>query len=148
MKIDGQFLFENTSTDAVWNFLTDPDRIATCLPGCESLIPTSDGAYQMTMTVGVGSVRGTFIGSIRLHDIKAGTNYGMTVSGAGSVGFVNGRGTVRLGNSENGTNITYSGDVLAGGAIASVGQRMISGAARMIIDQFFKCAATKLSHVY
>jgi len=33
------------------------------------------------------------------------------------------------------------GDVNAGGAIASVGQRMIGGAARMVIDRFFKCIA-------
>ena len=148
MKIDGQFLFENTSTDAVWNFLTDPNRIATCLPGCESLIPTSDGAYQMTMMFGVGAVRGKFNGSIRLHDIHSGADYGMTVSGTGGVGFVNGQGTVRLENNESGITIIYTGNVSAGGAIASVGQRMICGAARMIIDQFFKCAATKLSHVY
>ena len=43
-----------------------------------------------------------------------------------------------------GTVVQYSGDVTAGGAIASLGQRMIGGAARMVIDQFFKCAAGKL----
>jgi carbon monoxide dehydrogenase subunit G len=68
----------------------------------------------------------------------------MTVSGAGSVGFVNGEGTIRLNSTGSGTDVSYFGDVSAGGPIASVGQRMISGAARMIIDQFFKCVAAKL----
>jgi len=144
MKIEGQFLFENISNDAVWSFLTDPDRIVLCLPGCEKLIPAADGSYDMTMTFGVGAIRGKFTGNIRLHDIHPTTDYGMTVSGSGAVGFVKGEGTVRLNTSGYGTQVIYSGDVSAGGPIASLGQRMISGAARMVIDQFFKCVFEKL----
>jgi carbon monoxide dehydrogenase subunit G len=68
----------------------------------------------------------------------------MTVSGSGAPGFVNGEGTVRINAEGRSTQLTYSGDVSAGGPIASVGQRMIGGAARMVIDQFFKCVAGKL----
>jgi len=144
MKIEGQFLFEKAHSGAVWNFLTDPDRIASCLPGCEKLIPTGGGSYEMTMSIGIGSIRGKFSGTIRLHDVHPTTDYAMTVSGSGAPGFVNGEGTIRLNGSETGTEVTYSGDVSAGGAIASVGQRMIGGAARMVIEQFFKCVAEKL----
>ncbi len=143
MKIEGQFLFENIPSDAVWNFLTDPDRIASCLPGCEKLIPTGDGSYDMTISIGIGSIRGTFSGSIHLHDIHPRTDYAMTVKGSGAPGFVNGEGTIRLEVSGAGTQVSYSGDLSAGGPIASVGQRMIGGAARMVIGQFFKCAAGK-----
>jgi carbon monoxide dehydrogenase subunit G len=101
----------------------------------------------MTLSFGVGAIRGNFSGSIRLHDIHPTTDYGMTVSGSGGVGFVNGEGTICLASADSGTTISYSGDVSAGGAIASVGQRMISGAARMVIDQFFKCVASKLQPV-
>src|SRR5204863_7361605 len=145
MKVEGQFTFENTPSHAVWTFLTDPDRIASCLPGCEKLVPTGDGSYAMTMSIGVGAIRGKFTGSIRLRDVHPTTDYGMTVSGSGAPGFVNGEGTVRLAAQNGNTQLTYSGDVSAGGAIASVGQRMIGGAARMVIDQFFKCAAEKIS---
>ena len=144
MKIEGQFLFESIPPQAIWNFLTDPDRIASCLPGCEKLVPTGEGSYDMTMTIGVGAIRGKFTGSIRLHDIHPISDYGMTVSGSGAPGFVNGEGLIRLSPTAGGTQIEYSGDVSAGGAIASLGQRMIGGAARMVIDQFFKCAAQKI----
>jgi hypothetical protein len=68
----------------------------------------------------------------------------MSVTGGGTPGFVNGEGTVELVANDAGTLLRYSGDVNAGGPIASLGQRMIGGAARMAIDQFFKCAAAKL----
>jgi carbon monoxide dehydrogenase subunit G len=141
MKIEGQFLFEKVPADTVWTFLTDPHRIVSCLPGCQQLVPTTNGAYEMTMTFGVGSVCGTFTGSIRLHDVHPTTDYRMTVSGNGAVGFVNGEGTIRLNPADGGTHVTYTGDVSVGGTIAGVGQRMIGGAARMMIDRFFKCAS-------
>jgi carbon monoxide dehydrogenase subunit G len=145
MKIEGQYPFENLSADVIWKSLTDPDGIASCLPGCERLTPTADGAYEMTITFGVGAIRGKFAGNIRLHDIHPTTDYGMTVSGSGSVGFVNGEGSIRVSPTETGTQVVYAGDVAAGGAIASVGQRMIGGAARLLIDQFFKRVAAKCS---
>jgi carbon monoxide dehydrogenase subunit G len=36
------------------------------------------------------------------------------------------------------TVLKYSTDAKVGGLIASVGQRMLNGVAKMIVDQFFK----------
>jgi len=145
MKVEGQFAFEGVAPLAVWGFLTDATRIAQCLPGCEKLEKTGEGAYDLQMRFGVGSISGVFTGSIRLHSLQPTSEYQMTVSGKGAPGFVNGEGTVQLAPDDAGTLLHYSGDVSAGGPIASLGQRMISGAARMVIDQFFKCVASKLS---
>jgi len=35
--------------------------------------------------------------------------------------------------------VAYKGDAQVMGLIASVGQRMLSGAAKMFVGQFFKC---------
>jgi carbon monoxide dehydrogenase subunit G len=146
MKIEGQFTFEKTAIAQVWNFLTDSDRIAQCLPGCDKLQQTGEGTYTLQLRFGVGAISGVFNGSIRLHSLQPTSEYQMAVDGAGAPGFVKGEGTVRLApDDDSGTLLHYSGDVSAGGPIASLGQRMIGGAARMVIDQFFKCAAGKLS---
>src|SRR5436305_3495996 len=145
MKIEGQFAFEGIATPAVWTFLTDAHRIAECLPGCEKLEQTEEGTYDLQMRFGIGSINGVFTGSIRLHDLQPSSQYQMTVNGSGAPGFVKGEGVVELAAGDAGTLLRYSGDVSAGGAIASLGQRMIGGAARMVIDQFFKCVAGKLT---
>jgi hypothetical protein len=147
MKIEGQFAFDGISPFAVWGFLTDANRIAQCLPGCEKLEQTGEGAYDLQMRFGIGSISGLFSGSIRLHDLQPPSEYKMSVNGSGSPGFVKGEGTVQLAPDDTGTLLKYSGDVSAGGPIASLGQRMIGGAARMVIDQFFKCVAGKLTSV-
>jgi carbon monoxide dehydrogenase subunit G len=144
MQIVGQFQFDGVAAEALWQFLTDANRIAECLPGCEQLTHTGDGSYNMQMSIGIGAIRGVFSGQIRLHDLNPTSEYQMTVTGKGAPGFVKGEGRVRLTVSEAGTLLDYSGDVNAGGAIASVGQRMIGGAARMVIDRYFKCVTEKL----
>jgi len=144
MKIEGQFSFGGISPLAVWGFLTDANRIAQCLPGCERLEQTGEGTYDLHMRFGVGAISGVFSGSIRLHDLQPTSEYQMTVTGSGVPGFIKGEGAVQLTPDDTGTLVKYSGDVSAGGPIASLGQRMIGGAARMVIDQFFKCVAGKM----
>lgn len=145
MRLEGQFVFEKIAPEAVFGFLTDPNRIAECLPGCEKLVKTGEETYEMQMRFGIGAISGTFSGGIRLHDLQPPHGYRMSVDGSGSPGFVKGGGKIDLTPSDSGTLLQYSGDVSAGGPIASVGQRMIGGAARMIIDQFFRCVAGKLA---
>ena len=130
---------------AVWSFLTDANRIKECLPGCERLEQTTEDTFDLQMKFGVGPISGVFTGSIRLYDLQPTSEYKMTVNGSGKPGFVKGEGTVQLTADDAGTSLRYSGDVSAGGPIASLGQRMISGAARLVIDQFFKCVAGKLA---
>ena len=144
MKIEGQFRFDGVPPLAVWGFLTDVTRIAQCLPGCEKLEQSGEGTYDLQMKFGVGAITGIFNGSIRLHDLKPTSEYQMSVNGSGAPGFVKGEGAIQLAPDDTNTTLKYSGDVSAGGPIASLGQRMISGAARMVIDQFFKCVAAKL----
>jgi len=144
MKVEGQFKFDGVAPLAVWGFLTDVNRIAECLPGCEELVKTGEETYDIKMKFGVGSISGTFSGSIRLHDLQPTSEYQMSVNGTGAPGFVKGEGKIQLTPDDTSTLLQYSGGVSAGGPLASLGQRMIGGAARMVIDQFFKCVAGKL----
>jgi carbon monoxide dehydrogenase subunit G len=51
---------------------------------------------------------------------------------------------MELSDVEGGTRVTYSADVQVGGLIASVGQRMLGGASKMLLDQFFSRMADQL----
>ena len=90
MKIEGQFAFAGIAPLAVWGFLTDANRIAQCLPGCDKLVQTGDGSYEMELRFGVGAISGTFRGSIRLHDLQPTSEYRMSVNGSGTPGFIKG----------------------------------------------------------
>ena len=146
MKVSGRFTFPDATPETVWDWLTDPDHISECLPGCEGLERIENNRYRMNMLVGIGSIRSSYTGTIHIHDLNPHSEYSLKVTGTGGGGFVEGTGTILLEPDRASTLVRYTGDVAIGGRIASVGQRMVSGAARMVIEQFFKCVASKLSN--
>ncbi|HET9533044.1 MAG TPA: carbon monoxide dehydrogenase subunit G [Blastocatellia bacterium] len=136
MKIEGTHEL-HASRERVFNALTDPVVLQRCIPGCERLEKTGENSYSATLRTGVGSIKGVFTGSVQLEDIQPPSHYKMVVSGKGQPGFLKGSGVLDLEERDEATVINYSGDVQVGGTIASVGQRMIQGTAKMMATQFF-----------
>jgi uncharacterized protein len=143
MKITGNHEV-NTPRDLLYNALIDPEILQRCIPGCESLEKTADDTYVATIKVGIGPVKGTFKGNVRLEDMQPPSHYRMIVDGKGAPGFVKGTGDFNLEERNGETAIAYEGDVQVGGVIAGVGQRMIEAAAKMLASQFFKNLQTVL----
>src|SRR3989442_6033763 len=136
MKIEGTHQI-HAARDRVYAALTEPQILQRCIPGCESLVKTADNTYVATMKAGIGPVKGTFKGNVRLEDMQVPTHYRMIVDGKGGPGFVKGTGDFDLHEVDGGTAIAYTGDMQVGGVIAGVGQRMIEAAAKMLASQFF-----------
>jgi carbon monoxide dehydrogenase subunit G len=89
------------------------------------------------MKAGVGAVKGTFKGTVRLDEIQTPSHYRMIVEGKGGPGFVKGTGAFDLAENHGSTAIAYTGEMQVGGVIAGVGQRMIEAAAKMLAAKFF-----------
>jgi carbon monoxide dehydrogenase subunit G len=136
MKIEGTNEIRAPRT-RVWNALTDPTVLKRCIPGCERLEQTGENSYSVTLRAGVGSIKGLFNGNVKLEDLKPPEHYRISIDGKGQPGFVKGSGTFDLEDRGQTTLIKYSGDVQVGGTLASVGQRMIQGASKMMAAQFF-----------
>jgi uncharacterized protein len=121
----------------VWDAFLDPARLRQAIPGCEKLEALGNDEYKAIMKVGVGGVKGTFEGKVRLSDKKAPDSYKMAVEGSGGPGFVRGETVITLSDIEGGTRVAYNADLQVGGLIASVGQRMLGGVSKMMADKFF-----------
>ena len=136
MKIDASHEI-HAPRERVYAALIEPDVLRRAIPGCESLEKVSDNIYNATLKAGVGSIKGTFKGEVRLEDMRPPEHYRIIVTGKGAVGFAKGSANFDL-NEQNGeTTIRYAADMQIGGTIAAVGQRMIQGAARMMAAKFF-----------
>ncbi|MGY1826621.1 MULTISPECIES: SRPBCC family protein [unclassified Blastococcus] len=145
MKLDGSAVLHG-DPEKVWAVITDPAVLARTIPGCETLEQVGDDEYKMNVSVGVGAIKGTYAGEVRLSDQQRPSSYVMHASGAGAPG--NARATVRidLSPAEDGaTNLTYSADAVIGGPVAGVGQRMITGVAKRMAGQFFKAIDAELT---
>jgi carbon monoxide dehydrogenase subunit G len=136
MKIEGTHELR-APRGRVFQALTDPAVLQRCIPGCERLERTGEDAYAATLRTGVGAIKGVFQGNVRLEEVRPPEHYRLVVEGKGQPGFLKGAGALDLEEGDGGTLIRYAGDVQVGGTLASVGQRMIQGAAKMMAAQFF-----------
>jgi carbon monoxide dehydrogenase subunit G len=137
VKVNGKYTLK-APIDKVWTFLMDPNSIAKVLPGCDSLQETQPDRFEGSLEIGIAAVKGAYAGSVQLLDKEAPTRYRMIIDGSGKRGFVKGEASVALEAVDDDTVLTYDADTQVGGLIANVGQRMLSGAAKMIINQSLK----------
>ena len=125
--------------EAVWRLLLDPRALRAMLPGCHELEVTGENAYRVDITVGVGPVRGRYEARLRLSDLEAPRSLRLLGEGLGALGTARGDGTVELAaTADGGTTLRYRYQVEIGGKVAAVGARMLQGATRILIDQFFE----------
>ena len=136
MKIEGAADIP-APRDRVWAAFLDPEILAQALPGCEKLEAIGPNEYKATMKIGVAAIKGTFEGKVKLSDLEPPNRYRMAVEGSGGPGFVRGAAGMQLSDVDGGTRVSYDADVQVGGLIASVGQRMLGGVTKMMLDQFF-----------
>jgi carbon monoxide dehydrogenase subunit G len=144
MKLEGDYTVP-APREIVWNALLDPEILARSMPGCEGLVPNPDGSFSAELKVGIAMVKGKYHGRIEILERVPPEHFRMKVDGQGSGGFLKGEGTLTFSEAAGETLITYSGDAQVGGLIASVGQRLILGAARQIVDQFFQAFAKQIA---
>lgn len=136
MKLEGTHQIE-APRERVYQSLVNPEVLQRCIPGCERLEQTGENSFAATIRAGVGSIKGVFDSKVRLEDLREPEHFRIVVEGKGGPGFLKGSGDLNLEQEGNLTNVNYSGELQVGGTIASVGQRMIQGTAKMMAAQFF-----------
>jgi hypothetical protein len=141
MKIEGQQKIEARRA-RVFSALIDPAVLQKCIPGCQELEKTGDNAYAAKLTATIGSIKGVFTATVILSELVAPSHYKLVVEGKGQPGFVKGSGSLDLEEQNSATQIKYTGDVNVGGLLASVGQRMLEGTAKMMVSKFFSALDT------
>jgi carbon monoxide dehydrogenase subunit G len=137
VKISGEASLR-APVDRVYEALVDPAVLVQTLPGCRRLEQVGDDTYRATVLAGVGSIKGTFAGEVRLADREAPRSFTLHASGAGGPGTVSAVARVSLADADGGgTLLRYDADATVGGVIGGVGQRMLTGVARRTADEFF-----------
>ena len=142
MKLEGSHQLD-APRERVYQSLVNPEVLQRCIPGCERLDKTAENTFAATIKTGVGSIKGVFTGTARLEDLREPEHLRLVVDGKGAPGFLKGSGDLDLETTDGGTKVTYAADVQVGGTIASVGQRMLQGTAKMMATQFFTSLAAE-----
>jgi 2-furoyl-CoA dehydrogenase large subunit len=128
----------------IWAMLMDPATLAAVVPGARAIDKVSDTAFRAEVTLGIGPVKGVYRVAMELSEMQAPEAVTLTGSAEGALGFGHGTGRVTLRETAPGqTTIAYRYEAAIGGKVASIGGRLLDGAARVIIRQFFAGLAVK-----
>jgi carbon monoxide dehydrogenase subunit G len=144
VKITGTYTID-APQEQVWAALNDIEVLARIVPGCERLEQTGDNEFEGTVKIGIQTIKGTYSGRIRLEDIQPPNHYKLVASGRSANGVVDGSGTVDLSEQDGKTILKYGGDAQIGGVLASVGQRLIEGASKQMINQSLKALVEQIN---
>lgn len=145
VKLSGTATLRASRAD-VWDALNDPAVLVATIPGCSLLEEVATDSYTMTVSAGVGSIKGTYRGEVRLGDKQHPERFVLHASGAGTPGTLSAEVLVTLAEVEPATTaLTYDADAVVGGLVAGVGQRMISGVAKKTATEFFSAVEAALS---
>jgi carbon monoxide dehydrogenase subunit G len=135
VKITGEHDF-TAARDAVWNGLHDPQVLAATMPGAHRLEPTGPNEYVITVSVGVGSVKGSYDGVFAVTDTEDGEACTVRATASGRPGTVETVAQMQLSDGDGGAHMVYEADATVTGPLAGVGQRLMAAAARRTTEQF------------
>ena len=143
MDLNGTYTFDAPPA-RVWDLLMDPAIISACIPGCQGMEPQGGDRYKVKVTVAIAAITGGYEGTVVISDKVPPSSYRLTVEGQGKPGFAKGNSHITLRADGEKTVVDVTGTVQTGGPIARVGQRLIGGVSKMMLDRFFACLQGKV----
>ena len=124
--------------EQVFAMLLDPVVLRQVIPGCHALDLVGTNSYRADVSLGAGPVRGRFDANVRLCELDPPHFAKLEGRVIGSLGTAGGTGHIRLFDVPEGTRADYDYEIAISGKVASIGGRMLEGAARAVIGLFFR----------
>jgi carbon monoxide dehydrogenase subunit G len=147
MEISKSFVVK-APAGTVWNFLTDPVRVARCLPGAAITGQVDDRTHAGTITVKVGPVAASYKGTMRFERLDPVARIAEIVAGGQDVrgkGGADMRMTSSLVERAPGeTEVTISSQVNVMGILAQFGRGMIQDVSDQMFGKFVAAARAEL----
>lgn len=144
MLIEGEHRIEGVARERVFEALGDPAVLARSVPGCRELVDRGDGVYDLAIDAGVGAVRGSYAGQVRVGERRASELYAAVLEASGGPGSVRAELRAELSPDGDDTVVAYAMDATLTGPIAGVGQRVLAGASRRNATLFLQALRDEL----
>ena len=138
----------NHPIEEVWNNLTDPEKIVTCVPGATLSEKIDENSYKGQVALKFGPVKAGYDGLINFTERDIATKK-MSLKGTGvdTKGKGNAEMTMnaQLTEKDGGTEVNVTMDVSIAGMLAQFGSRLINDVTNQVFDQFISNFKNKLS---
>ena len=147
MRYEQEFLVrEKIAT--VWEFFEQFERVAKCIPGVQKAEMHDPDNLTVVVTQRLGPMTATFEAKVQITDRVACQKIEFASTGKairGAIGNFRSTNTVLLREEDGQTHVSVAGDVALGGALGSVGQKVIARQAEKATAEFSRNLEAVLS---
>jgi uncharacterized protein len=148
LKIEKTFQVKE-SVDKVWTFLSDPRKIAVCVPGAQITEQVDEKTYKGAISVKVGPSVTDYKGEVQIVRLDP-QNHEIEILGKGQ--DVRGRGSASMKMTgklrsldDGGTEVTSISELNVVGILAQMGSRVISEVSNIMFGEFTKNFQARLA---
>ncbi len=123
----------------VWEFLTDPHKVAGCAPGVESVeIIEPNKKFKATASIGLGSVKARFSGDGEFLELDAPNRAKIKGHGNAPGSAADVVSEMSLSDGPDGTtDLKWTADIVVLGQLASLAARMMAPVTQKLTAEFF-----------
>jgi carbon monoxide dehydrogenase subunit G len=144
MHLEGKYVLKASRT-AVWDLISNPEKIARCLPGLQKLEIKDSKTFVVTVKVGISFVKGNFKFAFTLIDQIPPSHSRFQASGRGAGVSVNMNTSMDLSEPQPGlTELSWKADVELGGLLGELSPSLIQKSTTGFTQEFFDCIKAQL----
>jgi len=125
--------------ERVWEFVMDPSRVVTCMPGASLEEVVDEKNFLGKVKVKVGAISASYKGKVEYADIDAATRSIRLAAEGRETGGGTAKGTISMalhGNAAGPTELAITANIDLTGRIMQVGRGMIQGVSHQLFKQF------------
>jgi carbon monoxide dehydrogenase subunit G len=130
--------------ERVWQFVMDPKRVVTCMPGASLDEVVDEKNFLGTVKVKVGAISASYKGKVEFTDVDAAARSIQLAAEGRETGGGTAKGTIAMvlaGRDAGPTKLAIKANIDLTGRIMQVGRGMIQGVSHQLFKQF--AASTK-----
>jgi carbon monoxide dehydrogenase subunit G len=124
----------------VWDFLTDPNQIATCAPGVEKIETLEPNKrYRGIASIGLGAVKARFTGEIEILELEEPNRAKLKAHGTASGSAADAISEMLLSDGPEGSTLVHwTADINVSGQLASLASRLMLPVSKKLSDLFYE----------
>ena len=132
--------------EKVWAFMTDPHRVASCMPGASLDEVVDERHFRGSIRVKVGAVMASYKGKVEMTEADEAVHSVEIQASGTETGGGTASGTMRssLVAVDGGTRVQADATVELTGKIMQMGRGMIQGVSDQLFKQFVAAARSEL----
>ena len=132
----------------VWDFMTDVEKVSTCIPGAQYEDDLGDNQHSVMLVVKVGPIKSSYRSTVSIRSMDD-ESYTIEIEGQGTDTKGKGGATMEMigkltENDDGATEIYGDSTVTIQGMLAQFGSRMVEDVSNQLFFQFTRSLAAKL----